>query len=288
MNLARSLMPATAALFIIGCTAYDPGMRDWRGRVEIKKKDSSEETDIDASVIDVSDSGVDDVQKPQMDASNHQANDSSEHDLDTATDEDSSICELDNATATRVAGECIIDSCDDGYGDCDTDDSTGCETQLNDDDHCGACHITCEEVENATASCREGSCFIEYCDQGFADCNEDPRDGCETSLNTPNNCGACDSPCTMPETGSVKCEDGKCVLIECEPGWDSCTRDPNSFCETRIDTLDHCGSCYRRCNENTADHCEEGSCVCGALGRRCAIWECCWIEACWPWPCIPL
>lgn len=288
MNLFRLLLLATIAFFVVDCTPYDPGMRDWRGQVEITKEDSSKATDTDSNVSTDSDSSVD-VRNPQIidsSTNNSEAKDSSQSDLDTATDGDDAVCELDHATAKVVGSQCVIDFCDEGYDDCDADPSTGCETGLSDNDHCGACDRPCE-LENATASCSKESCELEDCDQGFADCNNDSRDGCETSLDTWSHCGTCDNLCSMPETGSVTCEDGECVVIECEPGWDSCTGDANAFCETRIDTMDHCGSCDHQCNDNTSDHCEESECVCGGIGHRCAIWECCWMEVCWPWPCIP-
>jgi hypothetical protein len=51
---------------------------------------------------------------------------------------------------------CHVTSCDDGYGDCNGDESDGCETLLTDnDEHCGACGRDCTSVG---ATCAVDSC----------------------------------------------------------------------------------------------------------------------------------
>lgn len=65
------------------------------------------------------------------------------------------------ARASRVdeaacsAGTCVITACDDGYEDCDTDPSTGCEVELATSVvHCGDCGVVCEFGEG----CFDGEC----------------------------------------------------------------------------------------------------------------------------------
>lgn len=62
-------------------------------------------------------------------------------------------------------------------------------------------------LAHATAICVSGACDIVDCDPGFADCNEDPLDGCEADLLDDNEqCGKCDKACK----GGKTCEDGEC------------------------------------------------------------------------------
>ena len=76
-----------------------------------------------------------------------------------------------------------------------------CRDLLTDPDNCGSCGHECRfpgvednEVKQ-NASCKEGMCVYE-CMPGWAECNGDPKDGCETNLNhDPRNCGGCGATC---------------------------------------------------------------------------------------------
>ena len=48
---------------------------------------------------------------------------------------------------------------------------------------------------------------IAQCDAGRGDCDQDPRNGCETALTTLSNCGACGVPC---QGLSMTCSTGVC------------------------------------------------------------------------------
>lgn len=53
-------------------------------------------------------------------------------------------------------------------------------------------------INNGTASCDKGSLSIVSCDKGFADCDNDIKNGCEVNLmNDDQNCGACGNICTL-------------------------------------------------------------------------------------------
>ena len=83
-------------------------------------------------------------------------------------------------------------------------------------EHCGigdGC-IQCpdQHLPHASPACvgrtpqGTGICGI-YCDRNYGDCNNDPRDGCETSLDSdPQNCGACGVVCqgTCTPVGCVE------------------------------------------------------------------------------------
>ncbi len=128
------------------------------------------------------------------------------------------VCTLPNATPECTGGVCMIASCNPGFGDCNNNPADGCETSLaNDPNNCGGCGEVCT-LPNATPECTGGVCMIASCNPGFGDCNNNPADGCETSLaNDPNNCGGCGVVCA---TGQM-CTSGSCVS-SCPPGQTLC------------------------------------------------------------------
>ena len=88
------------------------------------------------------------------------------------------------------------------------------------------------------------------CAPGRGDCDDDPDNGCETSLDDPKNCGAC---------GNV-CDNGKCqnLMCACEPGFAECDGDLATVCETNVGTdPTHCGACTRDCG---GGECNDGLC----------------------------
>jgi hypothetical protein len=61
---------------------------------------------------------------------------------------------------------------------------------------CGTVCFPCSPP-NANARCEaDGRCLFESCWPGWADCNNDLKDGCETDLTDFANCGACGVKCT--------------------------------------------------------------------------------------------
>ncbi len=61
-------------------------------------------------------------------------------------------CELPNASETCASGDCEVDSCNLGYGNCDTNDATGCETDLT------ASPNTCPDATNLGTICGNTTC----------------------------------------------------------------------------------------------------------------------------------
>jgi hypothetical protein len=71
---------------------------------------------------------------------------------------------------------------------------------------CGACGVVCPASPHYQPTCTAGVC-AGACMPGFADCNADPSDGCETNLlNERVNCGQCGRVCIIG-----KCKAGTCV-----------------------------------------------------------------------------
>lgn len=66
------------------------------------------------------------------------------------------VCEAPNATPGCVSGECVVQRCLDGFGDCNGDVADGCETSLRTSTDCRACGVPCE---GAGASCATGTCL---------------------------------------------------------------------------------------------------------------------------------
>jgi len=99
--------------------------------------------------------------------------------------------------------------CDEGRKDCDHVYDNGCEIdRLNDVANCGDCGTVCS-FPNAVPSCVDGKCGIGSCKSGWADCNADLSDGCETYLHTTENCGFCGHDCG----DGVACWGGTCSPV---------------------------------------------------------------------------
>ena len=104
---------------------------------------------------------------------------------------------LTNAAAACKAGTCSVGSCKSPFLDCDGMASNGCEANGSADaSNCGACSKVCGAVPNATPGCSGSQCGVGMCNVGFADCDGNGANGCETNLATDGaNCGACGTVC---------------------------------------------------------------------------------------------
>jgi FG-GAP-like repeat/Stigma-specific protein, Stig1 len=83
--------------------------------------------------------------------------------------------------------------------------------------HCGACGVACVG-SRATEACIDGACIVAKCEPGWADCNDDPLDGCEASLVDLATCGSCGLSCHVPN-GTSACVDGQCAPVRCNRGF---------------------------------------------------------------------
>lgn len=113
------------------------------------------------------------------------------------------------ASRTCTSGVCGFTTCSAGFGNCDANATNGCETATTTTTNCGTCGNDCTAtVENATATCSSGACGFSSCNSGYASCDGDATDGCETNTQTDeDNCGACGVACGTNET----CTAGRCV-----------------------------------------------------------------------------
>lgn len=126
----------------------------------------------------------------------------------------------------------------------------------------GAC-AKCPFDHAVCALGAEGECTLLACLPDFGDCNDDERDGCETSVvRDPRACGACKNDCTDADPAAVwKCTAGDCVRTNCAAGTADCDDNP-SDCEVDSNQDEaNCGYCGRSCALDHADaECSAGEC----------------------------
>ena len=171
-----------------------------------------------------------------------------------------STCTRAHATATCSTGSCRISSCDSLWDDCDGNDANGCEQSLETLAHCGSCNTTCARA-HATATCSGGNCRIASCQSLWGNCDANDANGCETSLQTLTNCGSCGTGCSRTNA-TASCTGGSCHIDSCDPGWGDCDGSDGNGCETRLNTLQHCGACNTPCSRaNASATCSTGSCL---------------------------
>ena len=131
-----------------------------------------------------------------------------------------------------------------------TDPNYGCG-----DPACQPC-----KTPHGTPSCQANKCAVQTCDKGYADCNQDPVDGCEVDLSKATSCGACNAVCPAatpvcaPAGGGFQCSTG------CAP--DAPTLCGNECVATQT-SVNHCGACNAKCPD--VDHavaaCVDSACT---------------------------
>jgi len=173
-------------------------------------------------------------------------------------------CNLAQARHGCVGGECVVLECLAGHWDADEKASNGCEY---------ACQLS------------DGG--VEACDHLDNDCDGVVDDGFDLASD-PQHCGACGNACEFAH-GFYSCQDGRCALVNCEPGFvdadgtletgceygcvvtnggEEACDDRDNDCDGRTDdgfdllaSLDHCGGCGQRCAPpNARPRCDGGSC----------------------------
>jgi hypothetical protein len=167
-------------------------------------------------------------------------------------------CSAANAASTCVGGSCGY-TCNAGFGDCDGMAVNACETDTRSAAaHCGRCGQACS-LPHATASCAASVCAVASCEAGWANCDGDPANGCETDTrNAAAHCGACRRACALANA-TAACAGGGCVVSACAAGYGNCNGADADGCEVNLNTDAHCGACGRACAMNTA--CSRGACV---------------------------
>src|SRR6185436_11025071 len=101
--------------------------------------------------------------------------------------------------------------------------------------NCGAGGNVCPAPANGQPACPAGVCTLGACNLGFANCDNNPANGCETDLATDNNCGACGVVCSLPNSDT-------CKVVTCHNGAFDCDGNNTNGCEaTPCADGSHCG-----------------------------------------------
>ena len=120
-------------------------------------------------------------------------------------------------------------------------------------------------LPSATAVCTEGKCLIASCDRARVDCNEDPSDGCEATLDSTDHCGVCSQKCELANA-TPACVDAACQVDSCTKLFGDCDKRADNGCERPLNTLSDCGACGARCSV------AHGSAACGT--GQCTFSQC--------------
>ncbi len=127
---------------------------------------------------------------------------------------------------------------------------------------CGTCGHDCSNlphVSGSTGCSASGACVlgVNACAPGWADCDGNPDDGCETDITQPGNCGSCATVC--PASDPVCSGSGSSYA--CVTGCPSST--PTLCSGSCVDVQNddsNCGGCGMACQGG--EHCVAGACVC--------------------------
>jgi DNA-binding beta-propeller fold protein YncE len=181
-------------------------------------------------------------------------------------------CETNTQTDAAHCGMCGVacparpnarHECNAGFANCDGDAANGCETDLNTASaHCGACGAACTPP-NGTGACVTGRCTVGACATGFADCNMNAADGCETDTRiNVSNCGACGRSCMARPNAFPGCLASVCVT-SCVMGFQDCDGVADNGCEADVRTSGaNCGACGRSCTvAHATGVCTAGTCA---------------------------
>ena len=164
----------------------------------------------------------------------------------------------------------------------------------NDVNHCGACNHPCTNA-HGTTSCVNSTC-TPVCDNGYASCDNNPDNGCETLLSSVTECGSCSQDNQCPagfycdgqkclkqlsnggdcarsgQCLSGFCKDGKCCDTACDQACQSCATG-GCMAVTSADDIPECtnentcnasGQCrlknFQPCTNVSGDECASGHC----------------------------
>ncbi|MEI8255124.1 MAG: hypothetical protein WCJ30_05565, partial [Deltaproteobacteria bacterium] len=182
------------------------------------------------------------------------------------------VCGFAHAGAGCAGGACTIGACSPGYGNCDGSSANGCETVISiDPGHCGACSTVCSPTQYANAGtvCLTGACSLGACAAGFANCDGNSANGCETNLvSDAGNCGRCGGVCALAHVSAV-CTAGACAIGSCAAGWGNCDGLSATGCEASVVAdASNCGACGVTCSPSLFPHagavCAGSACTLGA------------------------
>lgn len=214
--------------------------------------------------------------------------------------------DCDVGQACNSDNRCVVRVCAPGTTEC----VSGTTARTCRPDGTGYVVIPCTPPNGASAQCTGGRC-VTTCLGGRADCDGDPANGCESTLNTAMRCGSCSTTCAEPTPlcatsgGGFACTSG-CSAgapVRCGGACVDPSTDPNhcgrcgNACAATAQATSTCagGACQAVCNAGfgncdlvAANGCEvdlsNSSSHCGACNNRCAGGRSCVAGACSPDP----
>jgi hypothetical protein len=167
---------------------------------------------------------------------------------------DTSCCTAGDCLTPPTPGACYAGACATVGGACSYALKSGAQV-------CGG--TTCCLPINGTCN---ANCTLS-CQSGWADCDMDPVNGCETSLNTTSDCGGCGRSCLTTNVATAQCTNGLCTS-SCNAGYGNCSKPvaptADDGCETNLNLdMDNCGACGRACSGTNVAmrQCSSGLCT---------------------------
>jgi hypothetical protein len=162
---------------------------------------------------------------------------------DLGTCEHDSECSISDQLCFEPQGVCVAGVCEfapkPAGAPCNDGDA------CTEDDVCdglGECmgnEIECSAPNASGGSCANGACGDLTCNTGWGNCNGDWSDGCETPLDTAQNCGGCGEPCTAGQNATADCSSGTCQR-SCVAPWENCDDDWSNGCEIPTGVANQC------------------------------------------------
>jgi hypothetical protein len=134
-----------------------------------------------------------------------------------------------------------------------------------DDPLFGCGETTCApcSLAHATSTCDGSGCAVGSCNEGYADCDQEAANGCETDLSLPAHCGTCNAKCPTtapdctPSASSFTCATG------CSGGAPTLC---GKQCVSLATALDDCGACGNACPAVANG---QATCIGGDCGFTC-------------------
>ena len=114
-------------------------------------------------------------------------------------------------------------------------------------------------LSNVMGACTNGVCGVTVCAAGFANCDNNPSNGCETATTTLANCRSCGVACAAPPNAAATCTAAGCGFA-CSSGYDNCDGNAANGCEHDVATDEaNCGACGNACTDGRT--CVAGACT---------------------------
>lgn len=181
-----------------------------------------------------------------------------DEDIDVRTDPNhcggcGTACGDSSSPQTQMICEAArcVEACRPETAECVADDGVLCETRVDSVDECGECGVSCS-FPFATPACElvadAYDCTVGSCDEGHADCDGAPINGCEVGLGTLSDCAACGDACEPRQNSTEACDAMTGCRWICDIGWADCVEDDlgdaeTLGCESELGTAEHCQSC---------------------------------------------